>query len=645
MRMMEHLAARLMGLQHPCGYWKDFTIHGSSDQWVSAYAGLALAELLPYLGEEGQHDARRAIDKTADFLQEHRHPAGGWGYNARVQPDADSTCIALRFFKAARLDIPKGAAGFLKRHGNPEEGYATYLRDNPRDRWGHPMPEISAAAACALFDTGHLNRDELELLWDKNLRRRQRKIGDWSGIWWTHNAYPTLSMIELAARAGVRPDRDLPMPAPEATQFDIACLLQAYCLLGEVERVNEHLHRLPCLYSEEPLRPGAYLQAPAAMVSRGQGDDYALDAHGIFTLAQIIRFCAAYYACGSRIEAGNISQAFPATVHKPAALGTELFRGVHRTVRPLLDLVAADALEMPYDHLRSVLADGMPLEFSLRLQDSSPSVRFACECGDLYLPPQERLRTQLAHLSRVGSTLGEKASSILERFMPFLNEFPDRAWFLDDPRFLCWLGCEVKQDDPDSFILKAYFNAGLLGKTDTSSQEKVQILMADLDMKGHDYPEFLNEEGNLQEFGLGLRRDGAYGFKLYWEFEGWREDLVRRVLDAYGLEKGGDFPGPHTAAEAKNLPFGIALRLHPEKGFLPDVTLAFKFPPRYSQALNTQDWLERHCQKRNGNRHVIKDFIALFPEHSFHPTLMTVTITPEDVMDTIYLCPAIVVRL
>src|SRR5437868_2631287 len=86
---VEAACAYLLTRQHADGRFIDYALPvGPSDEWVSAVAGLALAEA----GAHGWHaGAVEGAHRAAAWLARVRHPRAGWGFNRRTEADADST--------------------------------------------------------------------------------------------------------------------------------------------------------------------------------------------------------------------------------------------------------------------------------------------------------------------------------------------------------------------------------------------------------------------------------------------------------------------------------------------------------------------------------------------------------------------------
>src|SRR5579883_1997308 len=91
------------------GFWSDFDLaRGTSDEWVTAYVGIALAG-----ASSGDRELTTSI---ADVLDRRRAHAEGWGYSATTPPDADSSAWVSRLGLAAgRMDLYARGVRFILR--------------------------------------------------------------------------------------------------------------------------------------------------------------------------------------------------------------------------------------------------------------------------------------------------------------------------------------------------------------------------------------------------------------------------------------------------------------------------------------------------------------------------------------------------
>ncbi|MGQ0703487.1 MAG: hypothetical protein ACT4PM_10190 [Gemmatimonadales bacterium] len=201
----------LEDLRSQSGLWREFftgaprgmpgrTLYQASDEWVSAYVGWALANC-------SEQRARVIADEVWNLLLARRLAESGWGYNARILPDADSTLGTLRFARALGLagsNRLTAAREFVLTHECADGGIACYrIEDSARlsldygvpgpwDGWCAPSVSISAAAVTLSVGTRTLNY----------LLARQRSDGSWTDYWWEDDEVTTALAIEgLLARS------------------------------------------------------------------------------------------------------------------------------------------------------------------------------------------------------------------------------------------------------------------------------------------------------------------------------------------------------------------------------------------------------------------------------------------------------------
>ena len=187
------------------GWWREFPrIMGGTDEWVTAYIGHAAA-LLP----DGR--GRRLAEGAWELLASRRSADEGWGYNASLPQDADSTVWGLRLAAALgerRSARARAAARVLARHLVESGGAATYesaaasgLRAflGVRDLRGLFAAHTCVTAAAAALDA-HAARLR------PYLAARQCDDGRWRGYWWSDDEYTTALAVEALAAEASRYD-------------------------------------------------------------------------------------------------------------------------------------------------------------------------------------------------------------------------------------------------------------------------------------------------------------------------------------------------------------------------------------------------------------------------------------------------------
>jgi len=199
----------LLAKQGGDGLWRDFlTPAGEASEWPTGFVAAAL--------QVARADAG-ALARTADRLVAAQHDDGGWGYNANVPSDADSTACVLLFLALAGRGASawQRAASCLVRHQRRADGgIATYAaagairrfmgvgRWMRFDGWCSPQTEVTATAGRALAALARESSSpEATAAW-RFTRSRQCDDGSWGSYWWTSPHYATLQAVELALAYG-----------------------------------------------------------------------------------------------------------------------------------------------------------------------------------------------------------------------------------------------------------------------------------------------------------------------------------------------------------------------------------------------------------------------------------------------------------
>lgn len=216
------------------GSWRDFAEVpvGPSDQWVTAYVGLAVAQVRQPLANE-------LAQRAATWLEQHR-TRDGWGYNDRAGPDADSTAHAMLLFDALGRGVPREAAEFAIGHQCAHGGFATYRRS---DAWGRPHACVTGAVCEALMRAERAFDDEATRRW---LAETVTADGGWRAYWWTSSHYATMTNARWLTDDGrsshaldemLRRGADVPKLKGSGASavrscFDVACEIEVLRMRG-----------------------------------------------------------------------------------------------------------------------------------------------------------------------------------------------------------------------------------------------------------------------------------------------------------------------------------------------------------------------------------------------------------------------------
>lgn len=232
-RAVEYLA----GLQAPDGRVQDYALPvGRSDQWVTAYVGLALAEA----ASAGIAAARRPAERAAAWLLAHRASEVAWGFNAATGPDADSTAHACLLFAALGTPPPPASLAWLEAQWRPSGGFATYAARD--DAWAVGHPCVTPPVYAALHRGGRRDLASAVLAYLGAVRRSD---GSWPAYWWRGHHYADFVTLRLLA------DLDA-CPAPSAdgvrcyefdSAFELACIVGSETLRSAAPEVVAVLRR------------------------------------------------------------------------------------------------------------------------------------------------------------------------------------------------------------------------------------------------------------------------------------------------------------------------------------------------------------------------------------------------------------------
>jgi hypothetical protein len=207
----------LCALQAPDGSFQDYDLPvGAATEWVTGFAGLALAQV----SRGGAFPAARdAACRAARWLRDARGYSAGWGYNGRTGADADTTGFAIRLLRATGYEIAPADEQCLLGFWRPEGGFATY---NAPDHWGDVHCCVTAAAFLAL-STAY--RTALLPALRAYLHSTRRPDGTWPAYWWRTAHYSTWHHLRLLRRLGMAsafPEPSMSPPDDDASAFQVA---------------------------------------------------------------------------------------------------------------------------------------------------------------------------------------------------------------------------------------------------------------------------------------------------------------------------------------------------------------------------------------------------------------------------------------
>ncbi|THF66794.1 hypothetical protein E7T06_20245 [Deinococcus sp. Arct2-2] len=684
--------AYLLRCQHPAGSFTDFWLPvGTSDAWVTAYVGLALHAVsgCSWLPDDTRALTDAAARRAARWLLDHAHPRGGWGYNASVSADADSTAHALSLLARLNMDIPAQAVAFLNAHRVDDVGFCTYAWPSSSVHlWTQPCPDVSAAALRCLHDLGELTQTQLQAAWLSMVGGQQQSDGLWEGYWWPSPAYPTGLALEVWNTAGRPPLRWVPArwPVPESglSAFDLAWSLRAQTLLDGTPSENPDLQntertelaaQLLTLQAADGAWPSSpLLRVPPAHPTSGGVTLRAQDTRRVFTSASVLR----------ALVLGAPDVTAP-TEFSPFRQPRQPISPPHPDHSPLTKLVwqvaqaagfpptqAAQARDL-FGHLTrlslrppapwpsrqlTALSGGMPLEFSATVgAQVGPALRYATEVSDPYLPPPARVQSGLTILREVAETVGYQDS--WQRLWPAVRlltaPMPHAP---DGTRFTVWGGVDQAAAMANQLYpppaLKLYLNTlhRELGGGRPRVADALHAAQLPVTPLLQQALTLLDAAGFPQELGFALGPRGQVACKVYYELSGWRPALVQELLQISNLpgllkDLTPDIPGLIRVGLATKSRAGIGVRLDPSTGQITELMTACAFPtpflPLQTTVQRVENWLEAQSGDAAPYRALVQAIRPTWPDHdaatrAMH-SLFTRTVSVWGNRTTIYLRP------
>jgi hypothetical protein len=178
------------------GLWREFELEpGASEAWVTAWVGWCLARAVVA-------DTRRrarilgACQRAAAALRRARRP-GGWGYNRRTGPDADTTAWVLRFFACLGVRADPGA--YLAPYVDPGGGVHTF-QEPGWGTWTDAHDDVAANAGLALLTAPTTAVETRRTASRIAARLAARFPGE--TFWWSTPTYGTAWSLRLLAIKG-----------------------------------------------------------------------------------------------------------------------------------------------------------------------------------------------------------------------------------------------------------------------------------------------------------------------------------------------------------------------------------------------------------------------------------------------------------
>jgi squalene-hopene/tetraprenyl-beta-curcumene cyclase len=254
----------LLSMQAQDGAWTEWALPpGPSSAWTTAYVGYQLRSLAPDLMKQ----AAPHLTLAAHWQCEHAFAEGGWGYNERVGPDADSTSYAILFLASVGWLVPDSAYAMLAELQRPDGGFATYLPLGEPTSWNVSHPDVTPMALLAMLTQPTPDRALVERGIDYVLQQRTPQ-GLWHSFWWRSGLYGTRASLSLLDAVEIKtpPSASLAGIVP-TNAFEMALLISSLLLVdraGSQSSVGELVDRL--IRQQRP--DGSWESAPILRVTR-----------------------------------------------------------------------------------------------------------------------------------------------------------------------------------------------------------------------------------------------------------------------------------------------------------------------------------------------------------------------------------------
>ena len=584
----EHALDRLLHLRDADGWWRAYRMTpGVCRDWVTALAGLALSEAshCPHLPPARRSAARQLAGEVADMLLGAVRSAGGWGYNMVCACDADTTAAVIRLLLATDRGVPATALRFLAAHGDPQGGYATFIGMETGHDWQRTGTETEPAAAVALYLAGRLKQDDLCTIWQR-IADSQCADGSFPAYWYSGRGVATHVTLDLWHHAG-RPD---PQPRPLAVSDNSPVDLAHYAMAARLTDGDDRYLRA---LLDRQIAPGRWAAMADLLAPQGRpGTEYSAEKSwegpGVMTAIAALRAVLQSKAA-ARICPAESATIRPRELRLPAALGavataSGMSGQAAETVRQVAEALNMDLPAVPWpNRAASAFAQGYPVEFSAKLAKSHvPALRFAGETGDPGLIGRARVQSAFDALSRAAEVLDvtPQMEAITTALSP-LYDAADAARPAE--RFFVWAGLEiVEMGQKLRAGLKLYVNLDL-------GPDRMALATALLDGFGgaasdgaRGLDAAIGAGARAQEIGFAAVTGGAPVGKMYWELDGFDPAATRRAMDFVGLDQAPDMapgiPGIVPDAVCASWSSGLAVRIDPQTGLLPDLTLATETP-------------------------------------------------------------------
>jgi hypothetical protein len=305
---VERGVAHLRRQQRRDGALRDFALQpGLSDAWTTAHCALVLK------GVPQAWSIRRA---AADFLYARGCRRGAWGFNDRVEEDADSTAQALLVLAEHRHAMPGAWTDVLLGFQLPGGGFSTFRAPptGPVIGWQAPHADVTLAALAAVRMLG------LDPAAAARAEQFLARCGDVAtAYWWATPAYAPWAHAQFGVAPEAAARRALDLLPGAAGPVDVALLGRAARPLLDAATRRDIVVQLvatqwadgswpcsPCLRVTDPALHSSRLVAPGR-IYHGTRRVFST-AHAVACLAHVTGSVEAARNEPSSVDPGGATQ-------------------------------------------------------------------------------------------------------------------------------------------------------------------------------------------------------------------------------------------------------------------------------------------------------------------------------------------------
>lgn len=249
------------------GAWRDFHLMpGRAESWTTAYVAARLWQAQRCWPDSLMDECLR---RAARFLSTSRQP-GGWSYNQRCDPDADTTAQVILFLSRAGVEVTLHDYAALARFQLSDGHFATYKICGSPSGWGRGHAEVTAVAMQALslvLEPQHAILQRAE----NSLREHIRGAHAADSYWWLSRNYLSRELLVLGQTYSGAPQLSIGCTdvVNDGSCFDRALALEVESLGGggprRLEAALAELLQLQLADGSWPVEPILRLTNPRAI--------------------------------------------------------------------------------------------------------------------------------------------------------------------------------------------------------------------------------------------------------------------------------------------------------------------------------------------------------------------------------------------